>query len=975
MPRALALSRRIGACLLALSLALAAGEAPLAAAVDLGAPMPRAAPVDPADVRAHISSVLRGFMEAPHAGAIDARLKRMTAAAAAPDRVVLRLDGDTSAATLIAIGATGAVVRSVSTRFNDIVIEATLDQVEAVARIGGVRSVHLAYRPIRRTAPTPDASDGVIHTNQVRSQYGVNGSGRKIGIISDSIDMSSYVGGPDTTHAMGSAFAMTGTPPQSAGVLPATVQVVYQSNPSDTALGGNTDEGEAMMENCYSLAPGAGFYFGAANDTDTEMATAISKLSTAGCNVICDDIGFPDEPMFQDGPIAQACETFIGAGGVYCSAAGNDADAGTFMPFVDVVPGANDVQSNGTPNPNDIHNWGIGGATPGFLPLVIQGDDALSVTLEWNQPYQSYGLGAGSQADFDLYITSGTSFNNVIGHSSDTQGTLGHPSGDAVENAFYVNPSPNPTTVYLAIDHVRGITTSLLRLEYHTEFGLSSPFYSTVLGKATLFGHPAAIDVLGVAAVPVTSPSTPETFTAKGGWGANGLPFYFDTTGNALPGAPVLRNKPDVAAPDGNSTAAPNFTPFFGTSDATPQVAAAVAVAWSARPSLTNTQLINGFRGTAVDITAAPSVAGPDDRTGFGLIDAYTAAGVPITGITTASTGTLATGTVTITMTFAAAVTVTGTPTILLNTTPARAATYVSGSGTTTLTFSYAIQNGDVSAALAPASIQALQLPGGATIVDGSANPADLALPPASGVATGAAADIGTVAIDAVGPSVAIVPTPAVSNHPSFSFAITFSHAVTSFVAGNCTLTNCTAGALTTNTAGLSYTLAVTASAPGTLTVAVPANAVQDSNTLGNLAGSGSATYDITPPTLVISGLATMQSNSTALYTFTWSKSVSGFTVGDIGVAGGATSGALGGSGAVYTVNVASGPAGTMVITVAPNAGITDAAGNAFAAGASLQVSVDNPTASNKHCGLGSIGVILPMLWWMNRRRRARSRA
>ncbi len=155
----------------------------------------------------------------------------------------------------------------------------------------------------------------------------------------------------------------------------------------------------------------------------------------------------------------------------------------------------------------------------------------------------------------------------------------------------------------------------------------------------------------------------------------------------------------------------------------------------------------------------------------------------------------------------------------------------------------------------------------------------------------------------------------------------------------------------------------------------VPANAVQDINALGNLAGSGTATYDITPPTLVISGLTTMQSSSSALYTFTFSKSVTGFVAGDIAFTDGSAGGALNGSGAVYTMNVDSGSAGIMTITVAPAAGITDAAGNSFATAASKQVSVVNPTAANKNCGLGGFAALLPMLWWMQRRRRNRQRA
>ncbi len=80
-----------------------------------------------------------------------------------------------------------------------------------------------------------------------------------------------------------------------------------------------------MLEEIYHVATGAGLAF-ASSDTDQSiMADNIASLgSAAHCTVVCDDVSFFQEPAFQDGPIAQAANTFSHGGGLYFSAAGND---------------------------------------------------------------------------------------------------------------------------------------------------------------------------------------------------------------------------------------------------------------------------------------------------------------------------------------------------------------------------------------------------------------------------------------------------------------------------------------------------------------------------------------------------------------------------------------------------------------------------------------------------------------------------
>ncbi|GAA5513003.1 hypothetical protein Dcar01_01727 [Deinococcus carri] len=65
------------------------------------------------------------------------------------------------------------------------------------------------------------------------------------------------------------------------------------------------------------------------------------------------------------------------------------------------------------------------------------------------------------------------------------------------------------------------------------------------------------------------------------------------------------------------SVSGADYEYFDGTSMATPHVSAAAAVVWAAKPSLTNTQLLNLLTSTAKDLGAA----GKDDNFGYGLVN------------------------------------------------------------------------------------------------------------------------------------------------------------------------------------------------------------------------------------------------------------------------------------------------------------------------------------------------------------------
>jgi len=724
---------QLAAPLLAVAMLLALGTQ-LAAAMVEEEGIPVAATVDLASPRAKISSAIRAFIDVPvPPQGIDARLRSLTVPASRPDLLRVRLDVPVTPATTAAVAATGARILSTAARWNAVLVEATMAQIDALALLPDVRLIAPALRPhthgqsvTAQPGNYTDPADTVIHTDQVRSTYQTAGAGMTVGIISDSINASSTVGAGSVA---GSApGTLTGTNPQANGNLPASIMVC---NIGD--VGGSTDEGEAMMEEAYHLASGAAFAFAPCGSADTDMASNIGLLKTqAGCAIICDDISYLDEPFFQDGPIAQAASEFVQGGGIYLTAAGNNANTcalATYMPVVSTTGGHN---AKGAPNGNSFHNWGVNGSTaPGYLPLVVQGGATIEVILQWNQPFQSWGLGSGSASDFNLWLYKTASTTSSITSSTTVQGTAAAPSGDPFEIIQYKNGGSSNATVYLAVDYFGGVSTAqVMRVLVFTDgYSVTSPG-NTVLSFGTSMGHATTSNVLAIAAMDYSaSPYAVEPFSSLGGWGSTGIPYYYSTTGQLLSGAPQRRNKPDITAPDGVSVWNANFQPFYGTSGATPHAAAAAALSWAVQPTFTNLQIIAALQASATDITTAPASTGPDPWSGYGLVNAFASIGTTLTSVSSVTTssanGTYYTGTIPILVTFTNPVTVSGTPVLQLNTTPSASATYASGSGSATLTFNYLIQQGQMSAALDVASTAALS---GGSLASGSI-PVSLTLP------------------------------------------------------------------------------------------------------------------------------------------------------------------------------------------------------------------------------------------------------
>ena len=103
------------------------------------------------------------------------------------------------------------------------------------------------------------------------------------------------------------------------GALPpaANIQVL-----KDLASGGD-DEGRAMMQIVHDIAAAANLAFYTADISEQDFADGIIKLADAGCNIICDDFTYDDEPFFQTGVVANAIQQVEQRGVIFVTCAGN----------------------------------------------------------------------------------------------------------------------------------------------------------------------------------------------------------------------------------------------------------------------------------------------------------------------------------------------------------------------------------------------------------------------------------------------------------------------------------------------------------------------------------------------------------------------------------------------------------------------------------------------------------------------------
>lgn len=183
------------------------------------------------------------------------------------------------------------------------------------------------------------------------------------------------------------------------------------------------------------------------------------------------------------------------------------------------------------------------------------------------------------------------------------------------------------------------------------------------------------------------------------------------------------------------------------------------------------------------------------------------------------------------------------------------------------------------------------------------------------------------------------------TNSTSIPFTVTFTEPVTDFDdATDVSITNGTFGSITPVSSTV-YTVNVTPSADGTVTVSVPASvAVGDPSGVPNTAsGSAGTVYDGTAPTAALTYFGTNPTNAVMAFSVTFSDSVDCNTLSGSSltlVNGTASNFAQNGTN-TCTFDVTAGGEGTVEVTV--NAGVmTDAAGNSNTISNTISVQYDS---------------------------------
>lgn len=439
------------------------------------------------------------------------------------------------------------------------------------------------------TGPPVSQGDRAHQADVVRNVFGIDGTGVRIGVLSDSVRF----------------LAQS----QASKNLPLDVTVVPGQS-GMTATSSGSGEGTAMLEIIHDLAPGAKLFFATAFASDASFAQNIRTLRfTYKCDIIVDDVLYFNEAPFQDTMIARAVNEVVADGALYFSSAGNEGnfDDGTGGVWEgDFADGGSAGTLNG--KTYRIHSFGERRISNRIRAAAPEGSGYF---LFWADPW------GGSRNDYDLFILDSTLSvvkGASIGSQTGTQDPwevidgLGIVTGDRL---VIVSNNAQPRALYLSA--------------FQGELALHTPGqtrgHSSTAGALSVAAVNASVARGGAFTGGVTNPVA--SYSADGPrrifFHPDGSPivpgnFLFTTTGG------TLRQKPDLAAADGVSTSVPvaGLSTFFGTSAAAPHAAAVAALLKSAAPNLTNAQLRNLLVSTALDT----GPLGWDRNAGIGIVTA-----------------------------------------------------------------------------------------------------------------------------------------------------------------------------------------------------------------------------------------------------------------------------------------------------------------------------------------------------------------
>jgi hypothetical protein len=531
----------------------------------------------------------------------------------------------TSQNVLDELKAHGADILNVSAQYRTVTLAIEPSRLVALSNLASVEYVGEVIRPLtsRDRAPSFNAvasapaeivanatcgsvtseADTQLGAETARTQFGVDGTGVKVGVLSDSYARV-------TSPKSAAQDIASGDLPGSGNPCGRTtaVQVVKE----DT-LAGSTDEGRAMLQAVHDLAPGASLAFATANGGEIAFAAQITALQAAGATVITDDIGYFNEPFYQDGPIAVAANNARAAGAFLTTAAGNDHapwngyEALAFRPVACPAP---------IPAPGTCHSFnGAGDTSYGF---TLANNRTANISFQWAEPR------FGVTQNFDIFLVN-TGTNAVVGQATNNNLASGVP----FELISHTNSSGAAESLALFIRQTSGTGTPRLKIIFPNPGGISNVEYATPTAPgdtvgATIYGHVGAAGELAVSATPFNDGTNPESFTSHGP-----MTFLFGPVNGTTPASPIspVTRLPDITATDGGANTffgnliGGTFR-FFGTSQAAPHAAGVAALMRQKVATATPEQIATALTSTATPMSGGPAVVGAGRVNAVGALNA-----------------------------------------------------------------------------------------------------------------------------------------------------------------------------------------------------------------------------------------------------------------------------------------------------------------------------------------------------------------
>ena len=490
-------------------------------------------------------------------------------------QVYIHLENSTDA-TLQQLRDLGATIEVTNSDRNVVQAWVPASALDQLAALGAVQEITPPDYGVTKTGSVNTEGDGLHRADLARVFSGLTGSGVRVGVISDGVD------------AWQTARA--------SGDLPSSIEI-------DPDLPGSDHEGTALLEIVHDLAPGAQLAFSGA-PTSLDMVESILWLANEafdgeGADIIVDDLGYYNEPYFEDGAVALAAADAVAGGAVFVSAGGNNADKHYDGQFSD--------------DGNGYHDFDPSSATD----IALRIDVGLWVTLQWNDQFGSSGN------DYDLFLCppglKPVKFNlqNGVCESS-TRGQDGNDDPRESISTVFSRFTGYPVGDVYIRKYEDGDEDKRLKL-----FVLSGEVLEHGVAEGGIVGHPAAGGVLAVGAIGASEPGNdePESLSDRGQ-----TKIFFPNE--------ETRNKPDVMGIDGvlvtgsggfgSPASGVRGNRFFGTSAAAPHVAGIAALVMEARrkatPNATRKTVADTvtqkLRDTAIDL-------GEQDSDGYSKVFGY----------------------------------------------------------------------------------------------------------------------------------------------------------------------------------------------------------------------------------------------------------------------------------------------------------------------------------------------------------------